>query len=1163
MKNLKMSLTHRIFLSFFILIFFFVVNAVISYLTFNRNEKISIKNSAVIDPSLKALDEFNYMLSESKMLSTNWVYLRSNDVDKKALVKLQQRSYPALKNKFIPLLKEWDNKTSTKEMVAVFKDFDALIEVEKGIMSSLVTFRDYDDPFLKMDGETAIEDEVIPMTAALQIKLDKIGKQLNIQKMECQAELTSSSKILNYSIIWLSFILIVLSLIFSLYMSGSITKPVIRIKEVINSLGKGQLSELNMPDRGDEIGEMMGSVKNLVSALGKTTTFAEDIGNGNLNSSYTPLSDKDVLGKALIDMRENLRNNAIEDQKRYWVNSGLAQAGELLQANSENLDEYYRNIVSFLVTYTKASHGCMYIAKEFEDNEVILALAAGYALSNSEQIRTIIQPGEGMIGQVYLDHKMVMLENTPDNYLKINSGLGEAAPKSIAVVPVLFMHEVKGVLEVSTFNDFGDIEEEFLEKFSKLLGSTLDMLSRKLKTESLLAQSQTLNEKLRAQEEELKASNEQLMVKSNLLESSREKLQSQQEELMKTYSQMEEKAQLLAENNEAIRIKNGELEIIREAISLKAEELELSNKYKAEFLANMSHELRTPLNSILILSNLLMENPENKLTEKQVSYANIIQRSGKDLLKLINDILDLAKLESRKIQLEPAEFDLKSMLADIRSLFEEMATGKSIDFKTNLTENTPELCYSDRTRIEQVVKNLLSNAFKFTPKDGSVEFNIYKLNEHVNFRNSTLKTEDGVICMEVKDSGIGIPKDKLNLIFEAFQQADGSTSRKYGGTGLGLSISRELALILGGELQVESVTGEGSTFRLYLPFRIPEQISDISPDELIGDHTVNDISLNSNQKVVLPLVSLNGHSTNGLTTNGLNGSDLHSGRNLYGIDQHSHDNTILIIEDDEIFAEVLKDCTIRNGFKTIIATDGQTGLEMARKHNPSAILLDIGLPVMDGWTVMQNLKSDGDLEHIPVHIISGGEFRQKSLDYGAVEFHQKPLTVQQLDEVCHRLLEKQLDETRLFLSALGNGSYQNNGVPIKDNAIPHQSLKGRKILLVDDDMRNIFALSHFLEKHELNLVVANDGQEALNRLDENPDIDLVLMDIMMPEMDGYEATRRIRQEKIHSTLPVIALTANAMKGDREKCLAAGASDYISKPVNTDQLISMMRVWLYQ
>ncbi|MCW3107245.1 MAG: signal transduction histidine kinase, partial [Segetibacter sp.] len=767
----------------------------------------------------------------------------------------------------------------------------------------------------------------------------------------------------------------------------------------------------------------------------------------------------------------------------------------------------------------------------------------------------------------------------------------------------------------------------------------------------LLEETQRQAEELEAQQEELKQSNEELLEKTELLEKSEAALRVQQEELQQTNEELEEKANLLEEQKE-------KLEHAKMDIENKARQLEVTSKYKSEFLANMSHELRTPLNSVLILAQLLSENKSKSLGEKEVEFAKNIYNSGTDLLNLINEILDLSKVESGKMELDIEPVTFSDIRSDITSMFAEVAKNKSVDFAININDKSlPNNMVTDQQRLQQILRNLLSNAFKFTGKGGKVTLAIDKATPLSNFNNKKLYSVSNIISFSVTDTGIGIPADKQGIVFEAFQQADGSTKRKYGGTGLGLSISRELANALGGEIHLQSEEGKGSTFILYLPFEFDESV--VIPIDRIVEVKENKLTVAADDKMIEKIPVAEGGVTD----------------DRYNI--HASDKVILIMEDDPDFANVLLAFVRDRNYKGIIAHEGNTGLSYARHYKPDAIILDMQMPVMDGTQVLKQLKNDPELRHIPVQIISGYDKRKEGMELGAFDFIQKPISKEQLQNafdkietfvskklkkllivednesqnkaICElvgdgdvkcvaaytgheavELLSKEhfeciivdlglpdmtgfdllekikidaklkrmpvivytgrdlsreesnrlgklantvvlktansherlLDETTLFLHRVESRLPKEKQNIIRQLHKTDEVLKNKKVLVVDDDIRNIYSLTNILEEEGMECVIAENGKVAVNMLKENGTVDIVLMDVMMPEMDGYEATKEIRKMNRFNKLPIIALTAKAMKGDREKCLNSGMSDYIAKPVNVEQLLSLMRVWLY-
>jgi CheY-like chemotaxis protein/signal transduction histidine kinase len=865
------------------------------------------------------------------------------------------------------------------------------------------------------------------------------------------------------------------------------------------------------------------------------------------------------------------------------------------------------------------------------------------------------------------------------------------------VLPVLFEGEVKAVIELASFLPFSQIHQLFLDQFTESVGVVINMIAANMRTAELLEQSQSLtlelqsqSEELRKQQEELKRSNAELEAQAQTLRTSEELLKDQQEELQQVNEELEEKASLLAEQNRKVESKNEEVEGARVALEEKAEQLALSSKYKSEFLANMSHELRTPLNSLLILARLLSENKDGNLTPKQVEFAQTILTSGSDLLNLINDVLDLSKVEAGKMDVNPTDVRLLEIKDFVERSFDAVAEQKGLALRVEVSPDLPPAVFTDGGRLQQVLKNLLSNAFKFT-QEGEVTLTMRRAEKGRRFQNPTLEAATEVIAFAVADTGIGIAKDKQRLIFEAFQQADGTTSRKFGGTGLGLSISREIARLLGGEIRVESVENQGSTFTLFLPARyIPRQDGPDRDTLDRGDFMSPTIQRRSGGPQAAPAPVRN-RTVSRDQRRKPTGNVLQYRPERRAMPQtaipddreqiEEGDRTVLVIENDQNFAKVLLDMARDKGYKGVVELDGEAGLKAAREVRPDAITLDIDMPGMDGFEVLDRLKRDPETRHVPVHIISGVEQKREGLNAGAIAYLEKPVSKEALDtafaristfidtvpksllvvedneaqrqsiieliahddvditavasaeEALTKLHEKHFDCMVLDLGLHKGGTMSgfdllekvksdpdNHDLPIiiytgkelspddetkikkyaetiivKDvksperlldetalflhrieAKLPEQKRKmlehlhdadsvvaGKSILVVDDDVRNIFSLTSMLEDHGMVVRFAENGKQAIEQLKKDPNVDAVLMDVMMPEMDGYETTRAIRAMDQFKTLPIVALTAKAMKGDREKCIAAGASDYITKPVDTEQLLSLLRVWLYR
>jgi signal transduction histidine kinase/CheY-like chemotaxis protein len=888
-----------------------------------------------------------------------------------------------------------------------------------------------------------------------------------------------------------------------------------------------------------------------------------------------------------------------------------------------------------------------------------LKLLSSYAYQDRKQVKGEFQFNEGLVGQCASSRRMLRINDLPEDYIQISSGLGEAPPRSIAVLPVLFEGETRAVLELATFDEFDEIRLTFLEQLAESIGIVLNTIAANMRTEELLRQSQALTESLQSQQEALTETNKRLEQQTRSLQQSEELLREQQDELQRTNAELEEKAHLLASQKAEVEQKNQEVEQAKVALEEKAEQLALISKYKSEFLANMSHELRTPLNSLLILSQILSENVEGNLTTKQVGFATTIHSSGSDLLDLINDILDLSKIESGTMAVDITTVPFGEVRKFVDSTFRQVADLKGLDFKVEVDPALPPALQTDSKRLQQVLKNLLSNAFKFTER-GSVSLSARLATEGWNPEQEILNAANAVVAFSVHDTGIGIPKEKHGVIFEAFQQGDTGTSRKYGGTGLGLSISRQITRLLGGEIRIQSAPGEGSTFTLFLPVIYPAPAQTAPVTEEKGAILAESLPmLTAASRVVLaPVVEREVADDRSVIEEG--------------------DRILLIAEDDPNFAQILLDLARDRGFRGLVANRADRALQMAKEYRPTAITLDLRLPDADGWTILDRLKHDPATRHIPVHIISVEENWQRGLRLGAIDFMTKPATKDSLsdalttlhefvDRPVKRLLVVEDDEVarQSIVELIGAGDVETTtvgtgaealaalqrqrfdcmvldlGLPdmtgfqlitrvkgeiglrklptvvytgkqlttredaelrrlaesvvIKDAGSPERLLDetalflhrvtahlpegkqrmleqlhrtdpvltGRKVLIVDDDVRNIFALTTFLERSEMQVLYAESGRDGIARLQENPEIDAVLMDVMMPEMDGYQTMRAIRANPRFRQLPIIAVTAKAMKGDREKCIEAGASDYIAKPVDMDQLLSLLRVWLYR
>jgi CheY-like chemotaxis protein/HAMP domain-containing protein/putative methionine-R-sulfoxide reductase with GAF domain len=1060
-----------------------------------------------------------------------------------------------------------------------------------------------------------------------------------------QDQLAEISASMSRSIL-IAVVVVLLILVILFYTIKSITTAIARIKEAADRITKGEVN-LSLPVTSkDEIGNLAASFGELIQVTKEYSQAAEIIGKGDYTPQVRIRGNEDTLGIALNNMKNNLQQLSRENEIRTWLLKGNSELNDKMRGEKE-VTELAREIINQLTAYLNAQIGTIYFAENGH-----FVLGGSYAFQHRKENVSIIKPGESLVGQAAMEKKPIIFSQIPDDYIKINSSLGSSSPRNIIVYPFFYDGVVKGVIEMGSAHEFSDLDIQFLDMVSNNIGIAFNTAESRSQLKSLLEETQRQAEELEAQQEELRQSNDDLQEKTNLLERSETELRAQQEELQQTNEELEEKANLLEEQKE-------KMEVAKMEVETKARELEVTSKYKSEFLANMSHELRTPLNSILILSQLLGENKNGVLGEKEIECAKNIRSSGSDLLKLINEILDLSKIEAGRVDLEITEINISELEKHLLSMFREVAESRAISFEVHHQDDLlNRYLRTDKQRLEQILRNLLSNAFKFTEKGGKVLFDISIVPSDSSFKNQKLHQLDEVIAFSVTDTGIGIPESKQGIVFEAFQQVDGSTKRKFGGTGLGLSISRELANALGGEIHLQSEEGKGSVFTLYLPLSFDPSF--VVPTNkkiaLAGAREKIPEVMKRIEKVAPPE------------------SDVQDDR--YAILEN--DRVVLIVEDDVEFSKILLDFSRERGYKGIVAQKGNTGLSLARYYRPDAIILDMKLPVMDGAEVLKQLKNDPDLRHIPVQIFSGyDDRRQEGLELGAFDFIKKPVSPTDLGNVFERveefinkklkkllivednpeqnkaireligngdvktfsayageeafeimlkenfdciivdlglpdmsgfeLLEKikansslqktpvivytgkdlnkeettrlnkmastvvlktansterLLDETTLFLHRVESRLPQEKQQMIRKLHRTDEVLKNKKVLIVDDDVRNIFSLTNTLEEEEMQCISAENGNQAIKRFKEHPDINIILMDVMMPEMDGYEATREIRKMDKGRKLPIIAFTAKAMKGDREKCLEAGMSDYIAKPVDIEQLLSLLRVWLY-
>ncbi len=1078
-------------------------------------------------------------------------------------------------------------------------------------------------------------------------------------------------------------------------MAGNLTSQVRGIALVVTAVAKGDLQRKLTVEAKGEIAELADTINSMIDTLAtfadQVTTVAREVGvegqlggqakvpgasgtwkgltenvnqlaanlttqvraiaevatavtKGDLTRSITveALGEVAALKDTINEMISNLRDTTQKNTQQDWLKTNLAKFSRMLQGQRD-ITNVGRMVLSELCPVVNALQAEFYVLEQDHD-EPKLTLLASYASEGRMEHGKQLQLGQGIVGQCAVEKRKIELEELPKGHIKISSGLGRSAPRSILVLPLIFEGQVKGVLELASFKGFSHTDRALLDQLTESIGIVLNTIEANMRTEDLLKQSQSLAHQL----------------------------QSRQEQLQQTNEALQEKASLLVKQNEEVEHKNREVEQARQELEEKAKQLALTSKYKSEFLANMSHELRTPLNSLLILSDQLSRNPDGNLTPRQTEFAKTIHSSGNDLLMLINDILDLSKIESGTVVVDAGELPLEDLKGYVERTFRHVAESKSLDFVLNFDHDLPRTVFTDAKRLQQIIKNLLSNAFKFTHQ-GQVALTAEIVHSGWSAGNEDLNQATEVLAFSVSDTGIGIAPDKQMLIFEAFQQADGSTSRKYGGTGLGLAISRELSRLLGGEIRIMSSPGHGSTFTLYLPVRyVPSRMRRASQSDQPVPKEIHTITPEPVEVMAAKLLS-DGAQGTAIEPEPMELNEVGDDRN----DIHPGDRVLLIVENDLGFARFLLEAARERGFKGLVTSLGATALAMSRDHKPAAITLDIHLPDVKGWRVLERLKNDLSTRHIPVAVISTDDARDKAITSGALAFVTKPI---QNKDVLDNLLDfladyhnrrkdlllvtndeaerdrimetlnaedlritvvngkpserPDLSDRIVDLVVVGKGAGEalqkvklhDTGViegverqravvmfgdseagdskllkklagnftlkkarsterlidltslylhrnisklptamrqKVIDLRSSDRSLKGRKVLIVDDDMRNIFALTTVLEDHEMSILSSDNGRDAIEILKNEPSIDIVLMDIMMPEMDGLETMREIRKIPSLRDLPIVAVTAKAMKGDREKCMEAGAWDYLSKPVDTEQMLSVLRAWLYR
>lgn len=1063
--------------------------------------------------------------------------------------------------------------------------------------------------------------------------LDNIRQEERRLLANRREEMRDLQKFTEYAMVGGGVASVLAGFVLSVVMSLSITRPLEKITVYARRIATGESAMLIDIWQKDEVGVLAEAFRELQRSIVEKTRVAEAIAAGDLDQHVRLAGEHDTLGRSINHMTQALQGTRQQNERIDWIKSGVNELSMRMRDETDSRRLAGR-LLGFLTPYLGAQAAVLYLL----DDDGNLVFQAGYASGNEDGDGPGVVPADGLAGRAAIEGTLVSISDIPEGCLRVNAAFGDVAPRHMLALPFTYQDRLVGVLELGAFDPFPEQALEFLRRIAEPLAVTFDTLDRQARLRDLLERTQQQAVTLQEQQEELRTANEELEEHAQTLGRSEEELRQQQEELQALNEELEEK--------------NNALEQARQDVERKAVDLEVASRYKSEFLANMSHELRTPLNSLLLLSRNLRDNASGRLSADEVEAAGIIYKNGNDLLTLINDILDLAKVEAGKLSLHLESVCLADVGRSILVDFNHVAEAKGIYLRHETEEGLPLTIRTDRRRLEQILRNLVSNALKFTEK-GGVVLRLHRADAGLGQPHSG--GDGGMIAFSVSDTGIGIPPDKHQAIFEAFHQVDGTSSRRYGGTGLGLSITRELARLLGGRVTVVSEPGCGSTFTFLVPAEVPAPASPIWS---------------------LPVAPPAPGPGPGPAAAALPVPFIPDDRETVG----EGDKVILIVEDDPDFATVLRDLARGKGFRAVAAATGEEGLHLAERFAPLGVILDIRLPGISGWTVLGALKRNHATRHIPVHVVSVHDAPRDAVNsqiMGAVGFLNKPVDGEELEQAFEKIAsisektvkdlllveddpdlrrgirqlvadldvnvteagsgtqaletladrrydcmildiglsdmcgfellrrleeegqvsvppvivytgrdltreeemelyrhadsiiikgarseERLLDEVTLFLHRMVGTLSEPKQRMLLDLHHRDAALEGKKVLVVDDDMRNLFALSKVLTEKGLRILKADDGAKALEVLQAEPDVDAVLMDIMMPGLDGYEAMRRIRRDPRFVDLPLIALTAKAMKEDRGKCLAAGASDYLSKPVDVDKMLSLLRVWLY-
>ncbi len=1095
------KLDKRIYFVFALVVAIAIANALLSTMKIRNNKNTIFEITQYTNPTLESLEEFNLLVTRSRMFISNWVYLPNNNNDKNSLIQLNSVSYPGLKSKLTSLTNGWRTEANVVQINKLFLEYENIIREQEKIMKSLNDFEDYQDPMRKFLAEEQLESEIIPSTNKMIVKLREL---ISIKKLEAKS---MQDQMLQDNVHLLMFVFIMaIMVIFSVmaagfYLMKKVILPIINVREIMLKMSQGELPEVDIEPGKSALVEMKSALLHLREGLQRTSSFAAEIGKSNFDAHFQPLSENDVLGSTLLEMRDKLKHAYEQDAIRNWTSEGFAQVSTVLHRSTEDIKQLSDEIITGLVMYIEAQQGVVYLVNDQFEKDSFIEPISFFAPDKQCLNIQRIEMNEGMIGQVICSNQHIYLQNVNDNDLSINTGISKISVCDVFIMPLFAGGKVVGALEIKSVFPLSRKKQEFIERISEPVASNILNLKANLLTRRLLEESQLKTRELAQQDEDLRQINNELVNQSERLKHSESELRNQQETLQRVNAELENKAILLEDKNKAI-------EDAHKALAFKAEQLEKSSKYKSDFLANMSHELRTPLNSVLILAKLLSENKADNMTPKQVEHARVIHKSGSDLLIIINDILDLSKIEAGKLELIKEPTSVNEICDNMDQLFKEVSKEKHIAFSTSIHATVPKFIHTDRVRIEQVLKNLLSNAFKFTPPNGTVKVEVLTVPLGNDYQNEKLKNAKQVVCFSVVDTGIGIAVVKQKLVFEAFNQADSSTTRKYGGTGLGLTICRQLATLLGGDILVESAEGKGSVFKLFLPVGEIRHTATVTPKA--HDNEMKSVSLSDSRNNTRHVFVISKE------TESINNWVQPFALENYGVSGSSDFSIENIITQPDI---IIIDATLSDKEYIERVFDF--------KQNP--------------FTSAAYIVCRSVSEYIPKEISN------------MICLHT---TSSNNSQIVSEILT-QIHSPELIIST-NEKSERPRAHAIRNSFMPSSSnrLAGKKVLVADDDIRNIYSMTTIFENEGAEVICAMDGIEAIERLRVSKDIDIILMDIMMPNMDGLQAIQEIRKGLL-KTVPIIAVTAKAMRGDKEICLQAGASDYITKPVNVEMLLSQV------